>query len=82
MNEEDRERLLDLVRREMYAQKLGTFYNHSEEDMLWWAELRMVHRREFDAVVLKGREMYGFYEDEAEELRSPSETERGGETQG
>ena len=59
MTEEDRERLLDLVRREMYAAKLGTTYDHSEEDMSWWAALRMQGREEFDKVVVEGRAMYG-----------------------
>ena len=81
MTDGDRERLLDLVRREMYAAKLGTFYDHSEEDMSWWYELRMQDREEFDKVVVEGRILYGD-KNETEELRSTSEAERGREAQG
>ena len=83
MNDEDRERLLDLCRREIYAKKLGVEYTHDAEDKVWWVNLKQQNEDEFNIVKKYAMVIYGYYEwVEAEKLRRKSEAERSGEAQG
>lgn len=60
MTEEDEERLLDLCKREIYARKLGANYEHAMEDRVWWAELKHNVPEEFDRVIKRARQVYGY----------------------
>lgn len=83
MNEADRERLLDLCKREIYAKKLGVDYTHDDEDQKWWHNLKHQDRDEFEVVKRHAMVIYGYHEwAKAEKLRRSGETERGGEAQG
>lgn len=62
MNEADRERLMELCKREIYAQMLGADYQHDDEDKRWWQNLKHQCEEEFDRVVKWARREYG-YED-------------------
>lgn len=61
MTEEDRERLLELCKNEIYAEMLGTFYKHTQEDLKWWQDLKYQNEDEFEFVIRHAKEKYGWY---------------------
>jgi hypothetical protein len=60
MSDEDRERLMELCRKEIYAQMLGADYKHDEEDQRWWQNLKQTHEIEFDWVIRAAKREYGY----------------------
>ena len=61
MSEEDSERLLELAKNEIYAQMLGTLYEHTKEDREWWNDLKHQNPDEFEFLVRHAKEKYGWY---------------------
>ena len=59
MSEEDSERLLELAKHEIYAQMLGAPYEHTQEDLRWWNDLKHQNPDEFEFLVRKAKEKYG-----------------------
>ena len=61
MSEEDSERLLELAKNEIYAQMLGTLYEHTKEDRVWWNDLKHQNPDEFEFLIRHAKEKYGWY---------------------
>ena len=61
MTEEDRERLLELCKNEIYAEMLGASYKHTDEDLKWWQDLKHQNPDEFEFVIRHAKEKYGWY---------------------
>lgn len=51
MSDEDREKLMELCKKEIYAEKLGAKYVHSKEDRQWWVNLKHQCEDEYDRVI-------------------------------
>lgn len=60
MSEEDRERLMELCKREIYAYMLGADYQHDDEDKRWWINLKHACPEEFSRVVKLAKREYGY----------------------